>query len=101
MIKVGLLALVEAEPAHADEVGKLLTDAVTLAERESGTTVWFAFRIDETSFGVFDAFGDDEARQTHLHGEIASALLGSTALLTREPDIRPVDVLAWKVPVAG
>ncbi|WP_435271501.1 putative quinol monooxygenase [Streptomyces sp. 1222.5] len=99
--RVGLLARIEAKPEHAEEVQALLTGALTLAQEETGTTVWFALRLGPTSFGIFDAFGDDEARQAHLGGKIAAALLAEAPrLLIEEPDIRPVDVLAAKLPTA-
>ncbi len=66
--RVGLLARIEAKPEHADDVEGLLTGALALAQEETGTTVWFALRLGPTTFGVFDAFGSDEARTAHLQG---------------------------------
>jgi quinol monooxygenase YgiN len=101
MVNVGLLALIEAKPEHAAEVEKLLTGALALAEQEEGTPVWFAFRLGTTSFGIFDAFGDDEARRAHLEGRIAAALMEvAPSHLASPPNIRPVDVLAAKLPGA-
>lgn len=96
--KLGLLARIEAKPEHAREVEDLLTGAVALAEQETGTTVWFALRLGPTTFGVFDAFGSDDDRRAHLEGRIAGALMESAPLLAEAPDIRPVDVLAAKLP---
>jgi quinol monooxygenase YgiN len=99
--RVGLLARIEAKPEHAQEVQELLTGALDLAHQETGTTVWFALRLGPTSFGIFDAFGTDEARTAHLEGKIAAALLAEAPrLLAEAPDIRPVDVLAAKLPIA-
>ncbi|MFI8088478.1 putative quinol monooxygenase [Streptomyces sp. NPDC086080] len=98
-LSLGLLARIEAKPEHAQDVHDLLTGALSLAEAEDGTLTWFAFRLGPTTFGIFDAFGTDEARRAHLDGEIAQALLGEGArLLAEAPDIRPVDVLAAKLP---
>ena len=48
---------------------------------------------------VCDSFGSDEARQAHLQGAVAAALLGrAEELLDGRPDIRPVDILAEKLP---
>ncbi|MGP4004224.1 hypothetical protein [Streptomyces sp. 8N706] len=48
------------------------------------------------------AFGTEEARRAHLEGKIAKALLSQGArLLSEAPDIRPVDVLAAKLPDAA
>ena len=52
-----------------------------------------------STFGIFDAFADDSGRQAHLQGRIAAALLGrADELLSEPPDIRPVDILAAKIP---
>jgi quinol monooxygenase YgiN len=70
-----------------------------MAEDEKGTTTWFAFRLDETTFGIFDTFPDEEARQAHLDGDIAAALMANAdELLAEDPQIDEVDVLAAKHP---
>ncbi|KJY46607.1 MULTISPECIES: putative quinol monooxygenase [unclassified Streptomyces] len=96
--RVGLLARIEAKPEHADDVEGLLTGALALAQEETGTTVWFALRLGPTTFGVFDAFGSDEARTAHLQGRIAAALMeNAPKLLAEAPEILPVDILAAKL----
>ncbi|MEU5048865.1 antibiotic biosynthesis monooxygenase [Streptomyces sp. NPDC021096] len=98
---VGLLARIEARPEHVQEVRELLTGALALAEEEAGTTVWFALGLGPTTFGIFDAFGSDDDRRAHLEGKIAAALMAQAPrLLTQAPDIRPVDILAAKLPAA-
>ncbi|MEV6841541.1 hypothetical protein AB0N17_45120, partial [Streptomyces sp. NPDC051133] len=97
-LKVGLLAGIEAKPEYVQQVERLLTDAVGLANEEEGTTVWYSFRSGRTSFGIFDAFGGEVDRQAHLHGKIASALTTRPGLdmLTSHPTIQKVNVLAAK-----
>ncbi|HZC52419.1 MAG TPA: hypothetical protein VE441_07975 [Mycobacterium sp.] len=58
---------------------------------------WYAFKISDTSFGIFDTFETDAARTAHLGGQIPQAL-GRVApdLLAADPDIRTVDVIAVK-----
>jgi quinol monooxygenase YgiN len=58
---------------------------------------WYAFKIDDTTYGIFDTFETEEARQAHLNGEIPTAL-GQVApdLLAKDPDIRMVDIVAVK-----
>jgi quinol monooxygenase YgiN len=98
-MKLGLLARIEAKPEYADKVEALLRDAVQLAEQEQHTVAWFAFRESATTFGVFDTFNDEQGRQAHLTGQIAAALMGAAeTMLASPPEIRPVDVLAVKVP---
>jgi quinol monooxygenase YgiN len=46
-----------------------------------------------------DAFATDEARQAHLEGPIAAALMANAdRLLAAPPEILPAEVLAAKVP---
>ena len=98
-MKVGLLVRIEAKPEFADEVEALLRGAQELAEREEGTVAWFAFRESATTFGVFDTFDGEDGRQAHLNGPIAAALMSAAeTMLASPPDIRPVDLLAVKVP---
>jgi quinol monooxygenase YgiN len=99
MTTIGLLARIEARPEHAERVGELLREALHLAEKEDHTVTWFAFRQDATTFGVFDTFEDEQGRTAHLEGRIAAALAEATpSMLASAPDIRPVDVLAVKLP---
>jgi quinol monooxygenase YgiN len=59
--------------------------------------LWFALRFDASTFGIFDAFPDDAARQAHLGGRLAAALMAKAGdLLAEPPTIEKVDVLASK-----
>ncbi|MCF3136885.1 MULTISPECIES: putative quinol monooxygenase [Streptomyces] len=99
MTKLGLLARIEAKPEYADKVEGLLRDALRLAQEEDHTVTWYAFRQSATTFGVFDTFENEEGRQGHLQGKIAAALMEvAPTMLSEAPDIRPVDVLAVKLP---
>ena len=99
MVHVALLARLEAKPGKADEVAELLKSALPLAVAESGTTVWFALKLGPSTFGIFDAFPDEGARQAHLAGAIAAALMAKAPeLLTKPPAIESVEVLAAKLP---
>jgi quinol monooxygenase YgiN len=99
MVKVALLVRLEAKPGKEAAVEKFLTGALTLANQEAATPVWFALRLGPTTFGIFDAFADDSGRQGHLSGPIAAALMANAAeLLAKAPQIEQVDVLAAKLP---
>ena len=98
MVHVGLLVRLEAKPGKESEVAALLTSALSLANAEPATTVWFALKLGPTTFGIFDAFPDDAGRQAHLAGPIAAALMAKAPeLLARAPTIEPVDILAAKL----
>ncbi|MFJ1708598.1 putative quinol monooxygenase [Kitasatospora sp. NPDC088346] len=98
-MKIGLLARIEAKPEYADTVEGLLRDALQLARDEEHTVTWFAFRENATTFGIFDTFEDEAGRTGHLQGRIAAALMeAAPTMLSTPPDIRPVDLLAVKLP---
>jgi quinol monooxygenase YgiN len=93
----GLLALLEAKPGKGDELADFLRKGRELAAAEPGTVTWYAFRISETTYGIFDTFGSEDDRQAHLNGQIPAAL-GQVGpdLLAGDPDIRAIDVIAVK-----
>jgi quinol monooxygenase YgiN len=93
--KLGVLALLEAKPGKEADLAAFLEQGRALAAAEQGTLTWYAFRVDESTFGIFDTFETEDGRQAHLNGEIPRAL-GQVAadLLAKDPDIRPVDVIA-------
>lgn len=93
----GLLAILNAKPGRGDELGAFLKQGRELAAQEEGTVSWYAFRIDDTTHGIFDTFESEEAREAHVNGQIPAALqaVGSD-LPADDPDIKPIDVLAVK-----
>ncbi|MBV9690449.1 MAG: antibiotic biosynthesis monooxygenase [Ktedonobacteraceae bacterium] len=98
-LSVGLLVRLEAKPGKEEEVENFLRSALPLAQDEPATIVWFAIRLGPSSFGIFDAFPNDEGRQAHLTGPIAAALMAKAPeLLAQPPSIEQVDVLATKLP---
>jgi quinol monooxygenase YgiN len=96
-VKLGILALLEAKPGKGDDLADFLRSGREIAAREEGTVTWYAFKVGDTTYGIFDTFESEEARQAHLNGEIPKAL-GQVApdLLASDPDIRPVEILAVK-----
>jgi quinol monooxygenase YgiN len=98
MVTVGIIATLKAKPGKEDEVAEFLRGALPLAQGEPDTTAWFALKIDESTFGIFDVFPSDDGRQAHLNGPIAAALMAKAGdLLSEPPDIKPIDVLASKL----
>jgi quinol monooxygenase YgiN len=96
-MKLGLLVRLEAKPDKGEALGEFLKAGRELALAEEKTVTWYAFKIDETHYGIFDTFESAEGRQAHIDGEIPKAL-GRVAddLLASAPDIAPVDLLAVK-----
>ena len=59
---------------------------------------WFALRIGPSTFGIFDAFPDDDGRQAHLNGDVADALRAQAEELFDDVSIEPVAVIAEAPP---
>ncbi len=98
MVTVGLLATLTPKPGKEDELASFLASALPLAEAEPATSAWFAVKIDDTTYGIFDVFPDDAGRQAHLNGPIAAALMAKAdELLAVPPTIASIDVLAAKL----
>ena len=96
-VKFGLLALLEAKPDKGADLATFLVAGRELALQEEGTVTWYAFKLSDTTYGIFDTFETVEARQAHIDGEIPKALAAVGAdLLASDPDIRPIDILAVK-----
>ena len=96
-VRLGILALLDAKPGRGDDLAAFLESGRAIAAAEEGTVTWYAFKISETSYGIFDTFDTDDARQAHLGGQIPQAL-GQVGpdLLAKDPDIRTVEVIAVK-----
>ena len=93
----GILALLEAKPGKGEELARFLEAGRALAVAEQGTVTWYAFRLGETTLGIFDTFETEDARQAHLDGEIPKALTTvAPDLLAADPHIRLVEIIALK-----
>lgn len=64
--------------------------------------VWFGLRFGSGEYGIFDVFPDEDGRQAHLSGPVAEALdQRAGELFSGPPHIRPLDVLAHKLPTTA
>ena len=96
-VTLGILALLEAKAGKGDELAAFLKAGRDLAVAEEGTVTWYAFKISDTSYGIFDTFATSDARTAHINGQIPAALAQVSAdLLARTPDIQPVNLVAVK-----
>jgi quinol monooxygenase YgiN len=99
MLKLSLFVRLEAKPGKEEDVAAFLMQGLQLANQEATTPVWFALRLGPTTFGVFDAFRDEEGRQNHLNGPIRKALMAqASTLLATPPVIEHIEVLGAKLP---
>ena len=98
MLTKALLVRLEALPGKETELADFLTKARSIVMEEPGTTAWFAIQFGPSTFGVYDVFPDDEARDAHLSGGVGQALGPNTGVLFSEPQIEKIDILADKMP---
>jgi quinol monooxygenase YgiN len=99
MYKLALFARLESKPGKESEVAEFLDAALAMAKKEPTTLLWFALRLGPTTFGVFDAFADENGRQKHLTGPIAQALFAKAPeLFASAPSIEPLEILGSKHP---
>lgn len=97
MMKKGLFVRLIAKPGKEAEVENFLNGGLALVNEEPLTRTWYALKFDDSTFGIFDSFDDDEGRDAHLSGRVAEALGANAAeLLASPPSIEKVDILASK-----
>lgn len=98
MVKVALWVKLKAKQGKEQDVADFLLSGLPLVEAEPKTIAWFALKLGPATFGIFDAFPDEEGRQAHLTGRVAAALMQKAGeLLAEPPSIEKVDVLAAKL----
>lgn len=99
MVKLALYVPLEARPGKEEEVAEFLRSALPLVDAEPGTIAWFALRLGPSTFAIFDAFPDEDARGAHLSGPVAAALMAKAdELFAKPPAIHKLDVIADKLP---
>lgn len=99
MTKHALYVPLKAKPGKEQEVAAFLRSAAPLVNDEPGTVTWFAIQEGPSSFAIFDTFDDEAARDAHLNGKVAAALMEKVGeLLEKAPDIYKLEILADKLP---
>jgi quinol monooxygenase YgiN len=99
MTNHALYVQLEAKPGMEQEVASLLSNARSMVDDEPETMAWFAIRMGNSTFGIFDAFANEHGREAHLQGKLAKQLMSrASQLFVKQPEIRRVDVLADKLP---
>jgi len=97
-VQLALIAKLEAKPGKEAEVESFLKGALPLVQAVTGTIAWFAIRMGNSSFGIFDVFNDETGRQAHLTGKVAAALMAKASELSaKPPEIQKWDVLEAKL----
>ena len=94
MEAIGLLVTLEARPGKDAEAEAFLKSAQPLARDEKGTLKWYAIKLGQGKFGIFDTFANEAGRNAHLNGDIAKALgARASELFAGPPQVEKVEVL--------
>ena len=94
--KLALWARLVAAPGRENDVESFLRQGLSLVQDEPETITWYAIRIDNSTFGIFDTFADEKGRQAHLEGKVAAALKANADMFSEPPSIEKVDIIAAK-----
>jgi quinol monooxygenase YgiN len=98
----GLLVRMHVKHGRDEAVQKFLHSALPMVRDEPSTTAWFAVRFGRGEYGIFDVFPDDAARDAHLAGPVAAALMQQAGeLFETMPRIQKLEVLADKMPIVS
>ena len=97
MEQFGLLALMRVKTGKESALEEFLVSARSIVLKETGTTTWYAVRLGDGQYGIFDTFVDENGRNAHLRGEVARQLMAKASeLLEEAPVIHKLDILASK-----
>lgn len=97
MVKYGLWVKLNAKPGKEKELETLLRSGLEDVLAEADTKNWYAVRLNETTFGIFDTFANERGREAHLSGRLAASLMTKADdLLTQIPVIENMDILTAK-----
>ena len=61
-VRLGFLVMLEAKEGKGPELDDFLRSGRDLALAEAGTVTWYAFRVDETHYAIFDTFETEDGR---------------------------------------
>jgi hypothetical protein len=96
-VTVGVLATFDVTPESSQRVAAFFDEGLPLVERQPGSTVWFAFRVDDTTYGAFAAFANDADRQALLSAGGPQLAQKYADLFASRPTFVEVEVLEARV----
>jgi quinol monooxygenase YgiN len=97
MVKLAILAKLEAKPGKEKELTDFLNNALPLVQLETETISWYALKLGPTTFGIFDTFELEESRQAHLSGKLVAALMSAADdLFEPGPSIELAEIITFK-----
>ncbi|MDB5803592.1 MAG: hypothetical protein JWN73_914 [Betaproteobacteria bacterium] len=95
---LGLHVPLQARAGQEKALADFLSSALPMVVDEPGTEAWYALDMGSGHFAIIDFFANVAARDAHLNGPVAAALMArADELLAQAPQIRRAEVLAAKV----
>ena len=95
----GLVVMLEAKARQSENVERFLKVGKALVSNEPQTVSWYAIKLDNTRYAIFDTFADHSGRDAHLTGKVAAALMENAPLILKDFNtnaIQTIDILASK-----
>jgi hypothetical protein len=93
MVSVGVLARFEVKPGLEAQAAGFVKEGLPLVEAQPATTVWFAFRQSDTTYGAFAAFANEHDREALLSAGGPQLSKKYAHLFAVAPSFDKVDVL--------
>jgi hypothetical protein len=95
--RCGVLARFECKPGCDAQMAAFFKEGLPLVEAQPKTTVWFAFRVSETTYGAFAAFASDEDRDALLASGGPKLSQTHQHLFAAPPSFDKIDVLEFRL----
>lgn len=95
----GLLVVMNAKEGMSSAVEEFLQAGKVIVGEEAETLSWYAFKINENTYAIFDTFEDNTGRNAHLSGKVAAELMKHSPTLLdgfEASAIQKINVLATK-----
>jgi hypothetical protein len=100
-VTVGVLATFTVSPGSSERVAAFFAEGRPLVQQQPMSTVWFAFRVSDTTYGAFAAFASDADRQALLSAGGPQLAQKYQDLFTARPTFVEVDVLESRLTDGG
>jgi len=93
----GVLARFEFTPESAAEAPAFFKAGLPIVQTQPESTIWLAFRVNETTFGAFAAFATEADRAALLAAGGPRLVVERGDLFAEAPTFDKVDILASRV----
>ena len=93
----GVLARFEFTPESAAHAPAFFDAGLPIVQTQPDSTIWLAFRVNETTFGAFAAFATEADRDALLAAGGPKLAVERGTLFAEAPTFDKVDILASRV----